>query len=94
MDTEECYKSGLAIFHRVQEEFSELAMQIDEHAVDVAISVVIPTQSGLTFDMHLNLQNDDELHLEVGNKPFFTLGGNYDFYIIILYRNKYIQATL
>jgi hypothetical protein len=54
---------ALSTFEKVQSAFPALTMKVDLHPKDVDLAVDIPAQSGLSFDVSLNLQNLDELHL-------------------------------
>ena len=54
------------VFEKLQAEFPHLAMNSDAADPYVEVSYTIPMQSGLAFDVNLNLQNDDELYLCVG----------------------------
>jgi hypothetical protein len=45
-------------------------MTMNERPEHVDVTVDIPTQDGLAFPIHLNLQNGDELHL-VANHGFW-----------------------
>ncbi|OPY88314.1 MAG: hypothetical protein A4E71_00525 [Smithella sp. PtaU1.Bin162] len=58
------------VFARIQKEFPHLSMRIHNDQ-PVELSMDIPKQEGLNFDIYLNLQNNDELHLMAGN--FFWL---------------------
>ena len=66
MNPEQNYQSGLSALKRIQRQFPNLRMELKEDAPHVDISLEIPKQQGLCFSIYLNLQNDDELHLEVG----------------------------
>jgi hypothetical protein len=56
---------GIAIstFERIRAAFPALTMKLDLHHKQVDLAMDIPAQPGLTFDVHLNLQNRNELHL-------------------------------
>lgn len=58
---------ALQLFRRVQEAFPNLRMEFDLEPEHVDLNVDIPTQDGLLFDVNLNLQNLDELHLSAGS---------------------------
>ena len=45
-------------------------MNLDFHHKYVDIAMDIPAQPGLLFDVHLNLQNVDELHLKKVDRYF------------------------
>ena len=66
MDKELCYESGLASLKSIQAGFPHLEMSLDDDDPNVDINMDIPAQLGLEFDINLNLQNIDELHLVVG----------------------------
>jgi hypothetical protein len=57
------YEIALSIFERIRAAFPALAMNLDLHPKQVDLAMEIPAQPGLLFDLHLNLQNLDELHL-------------------------------
>jgi len=59
-------QEALELFAAIQAEFPRLRMNVDMTDPHVDVSVAIPRQVGLGFDVHLNLQNDDELHLAAG----------------------------
>ena len=42
-------------------------MKIDDNHPQLELVMDIPSQRGLSLDIHLNLQNEDELHLSVGS---------------------------
>lgn len=44
-----------------------LKMGIDDNHPQLDLTMDIPAQPGLTFNIHLNLQNEDELHLSAGS---------------------------
>jgi hypothetical protein len=51
-------------FNEIRESFPDLSCRIDrEPAGGLELELVFPEQSGLSFEVSLNLQNDDELHL-------------------------------
>src|ERR1700719_2025914 len=56
---------GIAIstFERIRAAFPALTMKLDLHHKQVDLAMDIPAQPGLTFHVHLNLQNLNELHL-------------------------------
>lgn len=62
------YNIALSTFERVRAMFPGLVMNLDLHPLRVELAMDIPTQPGLLFNVHLNLQNGDELHL---NAPGF-----------------------
>lgn len=53
------------VFDRIQKKFPNISMRIgnQHHVLDLWMD--IPKQDGLKFDIHLNLQNNDELHMTV-----------------------------
>ena len=51
------------IFERLRTSFPSLAMTLDENPEHMDLALDIPEQVGLRFEVHLNLQNVDELHL-------------------------------
>lgn len=51
------------IFRTIQEKNPVLKMEVDEDHSQLDLVMDIPAQPGLTFNIHLNLQNEDELHL-------------------------------
>jgi hypothetical protein len=57
-------------FHQVvaivRREFPGLRVNVDADNSNVDAAAAIPAQAGLDFQVGINLQNDDELHLEVG----------------------------
>jgi hypothetical protein len=63
MPTSAEYDIALAVFNRIKAAFPHLTMQVGPSSEFFEISVHIPAQPGLLFDVDLNLQNRDELHL-------------------------------
>lgn len=55
------------LFEELKRENSHLFMQMDENHKMVDIAMEIPVQEGLKIHLHLNLQNEDELHLSTEN---------------------------
>lgn len=55
-----------AAFTRIQQRFPSLEMILDDEPAHVELVLDIPRQPGLSFDVHLNLQNVDELHIVAG----------------------------
>ena len=53
-------------FEQIQRKFPALKMRIHTDQ-PVELCMDIPKQNGLNFDVHLNLQNIDQLHLSAGN---------------------------
>lgn len=64
--SDETKRHALRLFERIQAEFPALLMKINPNHPYVEVSVEVPRQTGLAFEIELNLQNDDELHLCVG----------------------------
>jgi len=62
----EVVKRALDMFKQIQAEFPDLLMKSDPPDTSVELSVTIPKQPGLAFEINLKLQNDDELHLCAG----------------------------
>lgn len=57
-----CFKIAEQKFKEIQNHFPELKMIVhDDENVD--LSMDIPKQDGVDFEINLNLQNEDELHL-------------------------------
>ena len=57
---------AVQLFQRIQASFPSLNMELDLEPENVQVSLDIPKQDGLLFDVSLNLQNSDELHLNAG----------------------------
>ena len=57
------FEIGLSTFERIRAAFPALAMKLDLHPAHLVLSMDIPAQPGLCFNVDLNLQNRDELHL-------------------------------
>lgn len=54
------------VFTKIQQEAPNLTMRIHiDEPVELCMDIL--KQAGLKFDVHLNLQNNDELHLVIGN---------------------------
>ncbi|MGB5567648.1 MAG: hypothetical protein WBN93_15125 [Acidimicrobiia bacterium] len=58
---------AIELFGRVQALFPHLQMKLETDHPHVDINMEIPKQRGLDFDVNLNLQNNDELHLSAGD---------------------------
>ena len=58
--------AALRLFEDLRWELPALHVDINADDPNVEISVEIPRQPGLAFDVHLNFQNRDELHLGAG----------------------------
>lgn len=50
-------------FETIQKQFPNLHIEITSNSENVDCSVEIPLQEGLDFEISLNLQNTDELHI-------------------------------
>lgn len=59
--------AALRLFEDLRSELPGLRIEINPDDPNVEISVEIPQQPGLAFDVHLNFQNSDELHLGAGD---------------------------
>jgi hypothetical protein len=57
------FEIGLSTFEKIRTAFPALTMNLDFHHKDVDLAMDIPAQIGLSFPVHLDLQNLDELHL-------------------------------
>ena len=55
----------IRLFEEIRDAFPQLSMRLDQQPANVDLSMDIPMQPGLTFDMSLSLQGD-ELHLSAG----------------------------
>ncbi len=62
------HEIALSCFQRIQGEFTNLAMELVREPEHVELEMNIPQQPGLLFDVHLNLQNVDELYLVVADE--------------------------
>jgi|ERR1700722_2474246 hypothetical protein len=62
MQTRE-FEIALSTFEKLKERFPALSMNLDLRHAHVDVAMDIPAQPGLSFKVHLNLQNRDELHL-------------------------------
>lgn len=63
---EDVKREALKLFDGIQAAFPHLTMQVSTSEPYLALSVEALRQPGLEFDVYLNLQNDDELHLCAG----------------------------
>ena len=54
---------ALSAFETLRSRFPGLSMNLNLHHPQVDAAMDIPTQPGLSFKVHLDLQNLDELHL-------------------------------
>jgi hypothetical protein len=62
MEIKECIRLAEDLFKGIQNEFPKMRMILDFEAKYVELSLDIPKQEGLDFDINLNLQTD-ELHI-------------------------------
>ena len=60
---EVCEKIALDTFEKIKVSFPHLEMKLDLEDPHVDINMDIKKQRGLDFDVNLNLQNMDELHI-------------------------------
>jgi hypothetical protein len=58
------FEIGLTTFEQIRASFPALVMTLHLHPAHVQLAMDIPAQPGLLFQIGLNLQNRDELHLE------------------------------
>lgn len=58
-----CYKIAEDSFKNIQDFFPNLSMTWDYNDKNVHLSMDILKQNGLDFDINVNLQNNDELHI-------------------------------
>ena len=66
MNTQSALKTFEAVVTRLQAEFPQLEGSYTDPSPVVDRAYDIPVQPGLTTGVHLNLQNEDELHLNIG----------------------------
>jgi len=59
-------KIAIDVFNRIRNSFPNLNITLNPEDPHVEISMDIPSQHGLKFSVNLNLQNNDELHLNAG----------------------------
>jgi len=59
------FEIALSTFENLRERFPALSMNLDPRPSNMDVAMYIPAQPGLTFKVHLNLQNRNELHLVV-----------------------------
>jgi len=57
------YGIAISTFERIRAAFPAFTMNLDLHNTQVDLAMDVPAQPGLIFDVHLNLQNRNELHL-------------------------------
>jgi hypothetical protein len=57
------FETALSTFEKLRGTFPALSMNLDLRPAHVDVAMDIPAQPGLCFEVHLNLQNLDELHL-------------------------------
>jgi hypothetical protein len=55
----------IRLFEEIRDAFPQLSMRLDHNPPNVDLSMEIPEQPGLSFEINLNLQGD-ELHLNAG----------------------------
>jgi len=55
----------IRLFEAIRDAFPQLSMRLDHNPPNVDLSMEIPEQPGLSFEINLNLQGD-ELHLNAG----------------------------
>ena len=60
---EEFKREASKLFEEIQAEFPRLTMQVNTSVPYLDVSVEALRQPGLDFDVFMNLQNNDELHL-------------------------------
>jgi hypothetical protein len=63
MEQVKCFKIAEEAFRNIQRLFPNLTMTMDYNDKDVDLSMDIPKQDGIDFDINVNLQNEDELHI-------------------------------
>jgi hypothetical protein len=56
---------AFSTFEKLRAAFPALSMNLDLRPAHMDLAMDIPAQPGLSFNVHLNLQNLDELHLSV-----------------------------
>src|SRR5437867_5046898 len=61
------YEIARRAFEQIRAAFPNLVMELDPTPVHFELSMTIPAQPGLLFDVDLNLQNVDELHLNAAD---------------------------
>ena len=64
MGTKE-FEIALSTFERLRNRFPALSMNLDPHPSNMDVAMYVPVQPGLSFKVHLKLQNQNELHLVV-----------------------------
>ena len=58
-----CFEIAEKTFKEIKNQFPELTMKLDYEHQYVDLSMDIPKQNGIDFEINLNLQNEDELHI-------------------------------
>jgi len=58
-----CFKIAEKKFKEIQNDFPNLTMIMDYDNENLDLSIDIPKQNGIDFEINLNLQNEDELHI-------------------------------
>ena len=61
------YEIALSTLERIRAAFPALLMNLTLHPKHLDLAMYIPAQPGLSFDVDLNLQNNDELHLSASS---------------------------
>lgn len=67
MMTEKEREIALLVFREIESAFPNLKITLDLEHPHVEMMLHIPKQEGLVFDVSLNVQNRDELHLNAGS---------------------------
>jgi len=57
------FEIALSTFEKLRTTFPALSMNLDLRPTHLGVAMDIPAQPGLSFKVHLDLQNRDELHL-------------------------------
>ena len=57
----------IRLFQEIQAAFPRLTMKLERNHPHLDLNMDILRQDGLSFDVNLNLQNADELHLSAGH---------------------------
>ena len=58
-----CFEIAEKKFKEIQGHFPELTMTMNYEDENVHLTMNIPKQNGIDFEININLQNEDELHL-------------------------------
>ena len=59
---------AIELFRKIKNEFPQFKMDLLFEHKDVESMLDIPVQKGILIPINLNLQNNDELHLQIGNQ--------------------------